>query len=78
MDSSTVNTSSKQKSLANSVISEGLDTLKNMAHVLNKEMDRQVPLMEEIDAKVDKAASDLENTNVRLKDTVNQCIEELR
>ncbi|CAL5349233.1 unnamed protein product [Camellia sinensis] len=50
------------------VISEGLDALKNMAHDLNEEMDRQV----------DKVASDLKNTNVRLKDTVNQCIEELR
>ncbi|PSS23666.1 Syntaxin-71 like [Actinidia chinensis var. chinensis] len=54
------------------VIAEGLDTLKNMAHDMNEEMDRQVPLMDEIDAKVDKAASDLKNTNVRLKDTVNQ------
>ncbi|CAL5351017.1 unnamed protein product [Camellia sinensis] len=54
------------------VISEGLDTLKNMAHDLNEEMDRQVPLMDEIDTKVDKAASDLKNTNVRLKDTINQ------
>ncbi|CAL5349228.1 unnamed protein product [Camellia sinensis] len=58
------------------VISEGLDTLKNMAHDLNEEMDRQVPLMD--DTKVDKVAFDLKNTNVRLKDTVNQCIEELR
>ncbi|KAI4369170.1 hypothetical protein MLD38_017650 [Melastoma candidum] len=54
------------------VISEGLDTLKNMAHDMNEELDRQVPLMDEIDSKVDKAASDLKNTNVRLKDTVNQ------
>ncbi|KAK4755284.1 hypothetical protein SAY87_009041 [Trapa incisa] len=54
------------------MISEGLDTLKNMAHDMNEEMDRQVPLMDEIDSKVDKAASDLKNTNVRLKDTVNQ------
>ncbi|XWS59697.1 hypothetical protein CRYUN_Cryun08bG0144000 [Craigia yunnanensis] len=54
------------------MISEGLDTLKNMAHDMNEELDRQVPLMDEIDAKVDKAASDLKNTNVRLKDTVNQ------
>ncbi|KAI8004382.1 Syntaxin-71 [Camellia lanceoleosa] len=44
------------------VISEGLDTLKNMAHDLNEEMDRLV----------DKVASELKNTNVRLKDTVNQ------
>ncbi|CAL5415678.1 unnamed protein product [Camellia sinensis] len=44
------------------VISEGLDTLKNMAHDLNGGMDRQI----------DKVASDLKNTNVRLKDTVNQ------
>ncbi|CAL5351024.1 unnamed protein product [Camellia sinensis] len=53
-------------------ISKGLDTLKNMAHDLNEEMDRQVPLMDDIDTKVDKAASDLKHTNVRLKDTVNQ------
>ncbi|KAK4396335.1 syntaxin, partial [Sesamum angolense] len=33
---------------------------------------RQVPLMDEIDTKVDKATADLKNTNVRLKDTVNQ------
>ncbi|KAF5940715.1 hypothetical protein HYC85_021882 [Camellia sinensis] len=33
-------------------------------------------LMDEIDTKVDKAASDLKNTNVRLKDTVNQTIGE--
>ncbi|XP_075638286.1 syntaxin-71-like [Castanea sativa] len=54
------------------VISEGLDTLKNMASDMNEELDRQVPLMDEIDTKVDKAAADLKNTNVRLKDTVNQ------
>ncbi|KAL2323272.1 hypothetical protein Fmac_027651 [Flemingia macrophylla] len=54
------------------VIAEGLDTLKNMAHDMNEELDRQVPLMDEIDTKVDKASSDLKNTNVRLKDTVNQ------
>ncbi|CAL9109466.1 unnamed protein product [Musa textilis] len=60
------------------IISEGLDTLKNMAHDMNEELDRQVPLMDEIDSKVDKATSDLKNTNVRLKDTVNQCFEEMR
>ncbi|KAK3038429.1 hypothetical protein RJ639_030595 [Escallonia herrerae] len=54
------------------VIAEGLDTLKNMAHDMNEELDRQVPLMDEIDTKVDKATSDLKNTNIRLKDTVNQ------
>ncbi|KAL2933140.1 Syntaxin-71 [Bienertia sinuspersici] len=54
------------------MISDGLDTLKNMAHDMNEEMDRQVPLMDEIDSKVDKATSDLKNTNVRLKDTVTQ------
>ncbi|CAN1157339.1 SYP71 [Linum perenne] len=53
-------------------IAEGLDTLKDMAHDMNEELDRQVPLIDEIDDKVDKAASDLRNTNVRLKDTVNQ------
>ncbi|XP_027365275.1 syntaxin-71-like [Abrus precatorius] len=54
------------------MIAEGLDTLKNMASDMNEELDRQVPLMDEIDTKVDKASSDLKNTNVRLKDTVNQ------
>ncbi|KAJ8529036.1 hypothetical protein K7X08_035871 [Anisodus acutangulus] len=54
------------------VISESLDTLKNMASDMSEELDRQVPLMDEIDTKIDKATSDLKNTNVRLKDTVNQ------
>ncbi|TKY52907.1 Syntaxin-71 protein [Spatholobus suberectus] len=54
------------------MIAEGLDTLKDMAQDMNEELDRQVPLMDEIDTKVDKASSDLKNTNVRLKDTVNQ------
>ncbi|XP_044501366.1 syntaxin-71-like [Mangifera indica] len=54
------------------VIAEGLDTLKNMAHDMNEELDRQVPMMDEIDEKVDRATSDLKSTNVRLKDTVNQ------
>ncbi|POO01631.1 t-SNARE [Trema orientale] len=54
------------------MISEGLDTLKNMAHDMNEELDRQVPLMDEIDDKVDKNLADLKNTNVRLKHTVNQ------
>nr|AGW24659.1 syntaxin 71 [Albuca bracteata] len=54
------------------VIAEGLDTLKNTAHDMNEEMDRQVPLMDEIDSKVDRANADLKNTNVRLKETVNQ------
>ncbi|XP_060176904.1 syntaxin-71-like [Lycium barbarum] len=54
------------------VIGEGLETLKNMAGDMNEELDRQVPLMDEIDTKVDRATSDLKNTNVRLKHTVNQ------
>ncbi|XP_057471403.1 syntaxin-71-like isoform X2 [Actinidia eriantha] len=54
------------------MIGEGLNTLKNVARDMNEEMDGQVPLMDEIDTKVDKATSDLKNTNVRLKGTVNQ------
>ncbi|GAY51475.1 Syntaxin-71 [Citrus sinensis] len=54
------------------VIGEGLDTLKNMAHDMNEEIDRQVPMMDEIDEKVDRATSDLKSTNVRLKDTLTQ------
>eukprot|EP00249_Psilotum_nudum_P007000 c20233_g1_i1 orf=404-1216(-) len=53
-------------------ISEGLMTLKNMAEDINEELDRQVPLMDEIDTKVEKATSELRNTNVRLKDTVTK------
>ncbi|KAK4440757.1 syntaxin [Sesamum alatum] len=52
------------------IISEGLDVLKNLAKDMNEELDRQVPLMDEIEEKVDKNASDLRNTNVRLKETV--------
>ncbi|GAB2209589.1 hypothetical protein Droror1_Dr00026807, partial [Drosera rotundifolia] len=33
------------------VISEGLDTLKDMAQDMNEEFDKQVPLMDEIDEK---------------------------
>ncbi|RZR79639.1 hypothetical protein BHM03_00005418 [Ensete ventricosum] len=40
------------------IISEGLETLKNMAHDMNEV--------------VDKATSDLKNTNVRLKQTLDQ------
>ncbi|KAL9413084.1 hypothetical protein AB3S75_041706 [Citrus x aurantiifolia] len=54
------------------VISEGLDTLKNLALDMNEELDRQVPLIDEIDTKVDKATSDLKNNNVRLKETLLQ------
>ncbi|KAI3857340.1 hypothetical protein MKX03_029000, partial [Papaver bracteatum] len=53
-------------------ISQGLNTLKDMAHDMNEELDRQVPLIDEIDTKVDRATSDLKNTNVRLKQTINQ------
>ncbi|XP_074332078.1 syntaxin-71-like [Apium graveolens] len=53
-------------------IAEGLHTLKNMAHDMNEELDRQVPLMDEIDDKVDKANSELRNANVQLKDTITK------
>lgn len=54
------------------IISEGLDTLKNLAHDMNEEVDRQVPLIDEIDTKVDRATADLKNTNVRLKETLHK------
>ncbi|XP_039834524.1 syntaxin-71-like [Panicum virgatum] len=55
-------------------ISESLDTLKNLnlAEDMNEELDRQAPLMDEIDTKVDKANLEIKRTNVRLKQTVNQ------
>lgn len=52
------------------VISQGLDSLKNLAHDMNEELDRQFPLMDDIEDKVDKVTSDLRNTNVRLKATL--------
>ncbi|MCD7457420.1 hypothetical protein HAX54_035043 [Datura stramonium] len=54
------------------IISEGLDTLKNLAHDMNEELDRQVPLIDEIDTKVDKATTDIKNNNVRLKENINK------
>ncbi|KAF8688796.1 hypothetical protein HU200_042123 [Digitaria exilis] len=53
-------------------ISEGLDTLKNLAEDMNEELDRQAPLMDEISLQVDKANLEMKRTNVRLKQTVNQ------
>ncbi|KAM0904529.1 hypothetical protein ACQ4PT_017975 [Festuca glaucescens] len=53
-------------------IGEGLETLRNMAADMNEELDRQVPLMDEMDDKVDRANADLKNTNVRLKQTILQ------
>ncbi|XP_040245589.2 syntaxin-71-like [Aegilops tauschii subsp. strangulata] len=54
------------------LISEGLNTLKNLAEDIGEELDRQVPIMDEIDRKVDKANTELRKTNVRLKEIVNQ------
>ncbi len=54
------------------VIAEGLETLKNMAGDINEELDRQVPMIDEIDTKVDLATTNLKSTNVRLKDTVTK------
>lgn len=53
-------------------IADGLATLKNMAGDINEELDRQVPLIDEIDTKVDQASSDLRSTNKRLKEVVTQ------
>ncbi|KAF2591811.1 hypothetical protein F2Q70_00041223 [Brassica cretica] len=71
-----VNISSELKSLDQGLdfIAEGLDTLKNMAQDINEELDRQEPLVDEIDTKIDKASTDLKSTNVRLKDTVTKVI----
>ncbi|KAL6516641.1 Syntaxin-71 [Orobanche gracilis] len=54
------------------VISEGLDTLKNLAKDMNEELDRQVPLIDEMDAKVDTTSVDLRRNNVRLKETLTK------
>ncbi|GAB2245347.1 hypothetical protein Droror1_Dr00000840 [Drosera rotundifolia] len=47
------------------VISEGLDTLKDMAQDMNEEFDKQVPLMDEIDEKVDRATTTFEEHKCR-------------
>lgn len=52
------------------IISEGLGTLKDLAHDMHEEMDRQVPLIDEIDTKVDKVTSDIKSNNVRLKENL--------
>ncbi|KHG28723.1 Syntaxin-71 -like protein [Gossypium arboreum] len=62
----------KMKQACLDVISEGLDTLKNIALDMNEEIDRQVPLMDEIETKVDKTTSDIRKNNVRLKKTITQ------
>ncbi|KAK9664015.1 hypothetical protein RND81_14G014000 [Saponaria officinalis] len=54
------------------VISEGLEALKDLAHDMNEELDKQVPLIDEMDTKVDQARSDLRNTNIKLKHTLHQ------
>ncbi|KAL6577116.1 Syntaxin-71 [Orobanche minor] len=54
------------------VVSEGLNTLKNMAKDMNEELDRQVPLIDEMDAKVDTAIVDMRRNNVRLKETLTK------
>lgn len=54
------------------IISEGLDTLKNLARDMNEELDRQVPLLDEIDTKVDKATMDIKSNNLRLKENINK------
>nr|KAJ0218659.1 hypothetical protein LSAT_V11C300156510 [Lactuca sativa] len=59
------------------VISEGLDTLKNLAHEMNEELDKQVPLMDEIEDKVDKVTSDIRNTNMKLRQTLLKLLKRL-
>ncbi|XP_059660595.1 syntaxin-71-like isoform X2 [Cornus florida] len=54
------------------IISEGLSTLKDLAHDMNEELDRQVPLLDEIDTKVDRATTDIKNTNVRIKENLHK------
>ncbi|KAK9910361.1 hypothetical protein M0R45_034327 [Rubus argutus] len=54
------------------VIAEGRDTLKHKAGDMNKEIDRQLPLMDEIDDKVERAKDDLKNTYVRPKNAIIQ------
>ncbi|KAK8596013.1 hypothetical protein V6N12_064514 [Hibiscus sabdariffa] len=54
------------------VISEGLDKLKNIALDMNEELDRQVPLMDEIDTKVDQTTSELRKNNVRMKQILTE------
>ncbi|WOH02149.1 hypothetical protein DCAR_0521537 [Daucus carota subsp. sativus] len=54
------------------VISEGLDTLKNLANDMNEELDKQVPLIDDIETKVDQNSAALKSTNVRLKEQLDQ------
>ncbi|KAF4348906.1 hypothetical protein F8388_023313 [Cannabis sativa] len=51
---------------------EGIATGEAREEDFTSELDNQVPLVDEIDTKVDKATSDIKNINVRLKQTLNQ------
>ncbi|GBG91132.1 hypothetical protein CBR_g51934 [Chara braunii] len=52
------------------IVSQGLNTLKNMAEDIHQELENQEPLVDEMHNKVDKANAEMRTTNKRLKDTV--------
>ena len=54
------------------VISQGLNTLKSMAGDIGEELDRQDPLLREIEKKVDGANEGLKTNNPRLKEMVTK------
>ncbi|XP_024543286.1 syntaxin-71 [Selaginella moellendorffii] len=54
------------------IISEGLSTLKNMAEDISEELDKQDPMVGEMEEKIDKATGDLTKNNARMKEVVSK------
>eukprot|EP00793_Prasinoderma_coloniale_P002242 PRCOL_00002750-RA len=53
-------------------ISKGLTTLKGIAEDMNTEMDRQAPMIENLEDKVDDVGGELKSQNVKLKETLTR------
>lgn len=51
-------------------ISKGLGTLKNLANEMGDEVQRQQPIIENLDHKADKATSEMRTVNTRMKEAV--------
>eukprot|EP00899_Mesostigma_viride_P026124 jgi/Mesvir1/6697/Mv13731-RA.1 len=53
-------------------ISKGLTTMKNLGKDMAEELEKQNPLVDEMESKIDKATADLKTNNAKLKKLVTQ------
>ena len=51
---------------------QGLTTLKGIAADMNSELDRQAPMLENLEDKVDDVGAELKTQNVKLKETLTK------